>query len=93
MNMNTESTGTKGKTHWGLRWFYDLYRDGLRSQSGTSRMLWIIVAIKLLIMFAILRPIFFPRVIAEQGDKKAQIEYVQDQLTAPVVDTLHHSNH
>lgn len=93
MNMNTESTGTKGKTHWGLRWFYDLYRDGLRSQSRASRMLWIIVAIKLLIMFAILRPIFFPRVIAEQGDKKAQIEYVQDQLTAPVVDTLHHSNH
>ena len=93
MNMNTESTGTKGKTHWGLRWFYDLYRDGLRNQSRTSRTLWIIVAIKLLIMFAILRPIFFPRVIAQQGDKEAQIEYVQDQLTAPVVDTLHHSNH
>ena len=93
MNMNTESTGTKGKTHWGLRWFYDLYRDGLRSQSRTSRTLWIIVAIKLLIMFAILRPIFFPRVIAQQGDKEAQMEYVQDQLTAPVVDTLHHSNH
>ena len=93
MNMNTESTGTKGKTHWGLRWFYDLYRDGLRSQSRTSRTLWIIVAIKLLIMFAILRPIFVPRVIAQQGDKEAQIEYVQDQLTAPVVDTLHHSNH
>lgn len=91
--MNTESTGTKGKTHWRLRWFYDLYRDGLRSQSRTSRTLWIIVAIKLLIMFAILRPIFFPRVIAQQGDKEAQIEYVQDQLTAPVVDTLHHSNH
>ena len=93
MNMDTESTDTKGKTHWGLRWFYDLYRDGLRNQSRTSRKLWIIVAIKLLIMFAILRPIFFPRVIAQQGDKEAQIEFVQDQLTAPVVDTLHHSNH
>ena len=93
MNMDTESTDTKGKTHWGLRWFYDLYRDGLRNQSRTSRTLWIIVAIKLLIMFAILRPIFFPRVIAQQGNKEAQIEFVQDQLTAPVVDTLHHSNH
>ena len=93
MSMDTESTGTARKGHGGLRWFYDLYRDGLRSQSRTSRLLWIIVAIKLFIMFAILRPIFFPRVIAEQGDKKAQIEYVQDQLTAPVVDTLHHSNH
>ena len=93
MNMDTESTDTTGKTHWGLRWFYDLYRDGLRNQSRTSRTLWIIVAIKLLIMFAILRPIFFPRVIAQQGDKEAQIEFVQDQLTAPVVDTLHHSNH
>lgn len=93
MNMDTESTDTKGKTHWGLHWFYDLYRDGLRNQSRTSRTLWIIVAIKLLIMFAILRPIFFPRVIAQQGDKEAQIEFVQDQLTAPVVDTLHHSNH
>ena len=93
MNMDTESTGTQGKTHWGLRWFYDLYRDGLRSQSRTSRTLWIIVAIKLLIMFAILRPIVFPRVIAQQGDKEAQIEYVQDQLTAPVVDTHHRDNH
>ena len=93
MNMDTESTDTKGKTHWGLRWFYDLYRDGLRNQSRTSRTLWIIVAIKLLIMFAILRPIFFPRVIAQQGDKEAQIEFVQDQLTAPVVDTLHQDNH
>ena len=68
MNMDTESTDTKGKTHWGLRWFYDLYRDGLRNQSRTSRTLWIIVAIKLLIMFAILRPIFFPRVIALPGE-------------------------
>lgn len=93
MSMDAESTGTKGKSHWGLRWFYDLYRDGLRSQSRTSRLLWIIVAIKLFIMFAILRPIFFPRVIAEQGNKEAQIEFVQHQLTAPVIDTLHHDNH
>ncbi len=66
MSMDAESTGTKGKSHWGLRWFYDLYRDGLRSQSRTSRLLWIIVAIKLFIMFAILRPIFFPRVISDR---------------------------
>lgn len=90
--MNTESTGTAQKPRGVLRWFYDLYRDGLRSQSRTSRLLWIIVAIKLFIMFAILRPIFFPRVIAQQGDKEAQIEFVQHQLTAPVIDTLHQDN-
>ena len=93
MSMDTESTGTARKGHGGLRWFYDLYRDGLRSQSRTSRLLWIIVAIKLFIMFAILRPIFFPRVISEQGDREAQIEFVQHQLTAPVIDTLHQDNH
>lgn len=91
--MDTESTGTTRKPRRGLLWFYDLYRDGLRSQSRTSRLLWVIVAVKLLIMFAILRPIFFPRVIARQGDEAAQIEYVQDQLTAPIVDTLDTSNH
>lgn len=65
----------------GLRWFYYLYKDGLKSMSRTSRLLWIIVAIKLFIMFAILRPFFFPRVISEQGDREAQIEYVQQQLS------------
>mgnify|MGYP002985073827 FL=1 len=93
MSMDTESTGTAQKSRGVFRWFYYLYRDGLRSQSRTSRLLWIIVAIKLFIMFAILRPIFFPRVIAQQGDREAQIEFVQHQLTAPVIDTLHQDNH
>jgi len=89
--MPVDPMSASRSSHKWIRWFYDLYRDGLRSQSRMSRLLWIIVAIKLFVMFAILRPIFFPRVIALQGDKPAQIEYVQEQLTAPIVNTPHNN--
>ena len=49
--------------------------------SRTSKTLWIIALIKLFIMFAILKPFFFLSVIAEQGDRSAQTEYVVEQLT------------
>lgn len=49
--------------------------------SRTSKTLWIIALIKLFIIFAILKPFFFPSVIAEQGDRSAQTEYVVEQLT------------
>ena len=60
---------------------FNLYKHGFRTMSRTSKTLWIIALIKLFIMFAILKPFFFPSVIAEQGDRSAQTEYVVEQLT------------
>lgn len=44
-------------------------------------MLWLIILVKLFIMFAVLRLFFFPNVVKEQGNKSQQIEYVMHELT------------
>ena len=60
--------------------FY-LYYDGFRSMSRTSKVLWTLALIKLFIMFAILRPFFFPRIVGQQGDKEQQANFVMEQIT------------
>jgi hypothetical protein len=61
--------------------FLKLYTDGFRNMSVYGRRLWIIILIKLFIMFAILRIFFFPDILKEkyQNDKQRS-EYVLDQL-------------
>lgn len=59
----------------------DLYVDGFRTQSKTSRTLWLLILIKLFIMFAVLKLFFFPNVVKEKGDKQQQTEYVLNQIT------------
>ena len=39
----------------GLRNFFKMYYDGFRNLSKTSKTLWIIILIKLFIMFAVMR--------------------------------------
>ncbi len=58
-----------------------LYVEGFKNMSRTSRMLWLIILVKLFIMFAVLRLFFFPNVVKEQGNKSQQIEYVMHELT------------
>lgn len=58
-----------------------LYVDGFRNMSRTSRTLWVIILIKLFIMFAVLRLFFFPNIVKHQGDKAKQVEYVVNELT------------
>lgn len=43
-----------------LKKILDFYLDGFKNMSLTSRKLWIIILIKLFIMFAILKIFFFP---------------------------------
>ncbi|WP_297947831.1 DUF4492 domain-containing protein [Porphyromonas sp.] len=76
MNGKTE---VKKAPFW-RRAFY-LYYDGFRSMSRTSKVLWTLALIKLFIMFAILRPFFFPRVVEQQGDKEQQANFVMEQIT------------
>jgi hypothetical protein len=57
------------------------YYDGFRSMSGWGRKVWIIIIIKLFIMFAILKLFFFPDFLGKKYDNDRQrSEYVLDRL-------------
>lgn len=57
-----------GREHNSLFWrTVDLYVDGFRSMT-LGRTLWLIILIKLFIMFAILRIFFFPDALAGKSD-------------------------
>lgn len=61
--------------------FLNLYYDGFRNMSSWGRRLWIIILIKLFIMFAILKIFFFPDFLKKNYDNDQQrSEYVRDQL-------------
>jgi hypothetical protein len=60
---------------------FRFYYEGFRSMSGWGRKVWIIILIKLFIMFAILRLFFFPDFLKKNFDNdKQRGEYVMDQL-------------
>lgn len=60
---------------------YRLYYDGFRNMSGWGRRVWIIILIKLFIMFAILKLFFFQDFLNKHYDNdKQKSEYVLDQL-------------
>jgi hypothetical protein len=61
--------------------FFSLYSDGFRNMSSWGRKLWIIIIIKLFIMFAILKIFFFPDILKEKFENnKQRSEYVRDHL-------------
>jgi nitrogen fixation-related uncharacterized protein len=61
--------------------FFNLYIDGFRNLSSRGRKLWIIILIKLFIMFVILKIFFFPNILKKKYDNdKQRSEYVLDQL-------------
>lgn len=58
----------------------DMYVDGFRSMT-VGRTLWMIIFIKLFIMFAILRAIFFPNFLSSQFDTDSEkSRYVGNEL-------------
>jgi hypothetical protein len=60
---------------------FSLYYEGFRNLSGWGRKVWIIILIKLFIMFAILKLFFFPDFLQKKFDNdKQRSEYVMDKL-------------
>ena len=58
------------------------YYEGFRNLSPTGKKLWIIILIKLFIMFAILRLFFFPDVMEEKFETdKERSEHIIHELT------------
>ena len=59
------------------------YYDGFSDMSSWGRKVWIIILIKLFIIFAILKLFFFPDFLRKNFEnEKQRSEYVLDQLTA-----------
>ncbi len=60
--------------------FFTMFRDGFKSMT-LGRTLWILVVIKLCIMFLILRPIFFPNFLNSKFDNsESKADYVRNEL-------------
>jgi hypothetical protein len=64
-----------------LNRIFHLYFDGFRNMSGWGRRVWLIILIKLFIMFAILKIFFFPDFLKKNFDNdKDRSEHVINQL-------------
>jgi hypothetical protein len=64
-----------------LNRLFFFYYDGFSNMSSWGRRVWIIIFIKLFIIFAILRLFFFPDFLgAKYENDKQRSEYVLDQL-------------
>jgi hypothetical protein len=60
---------------------YSFYRDGFRSMTVGKR-LWLIIAIKLFVMFAVLKTFYFPNYLNTQFDTDAdRANHVIEQIT------------
>lgn len=59
---------------------FDLYYDGFRHMT-LGKTLWAIIAIKLFIMFAILKVFFFPNFLKQHAAEGHEADYVSEQLT------------
>jgi hypothetical protein len=61
--------------------YYLFYYDGFRNMSNWGRKVWIIIIIKLFIIFAILKIFFFQDYLQKRYENdKQRSEYVIDQL-------------
>jgi len=64
-----------------LKRLFHFYYDGFRNMSLWGRKVWIIILVKLFIMFAILKIFFFQDFLKKHYDTdKQRSEYVMDQL-------------
>ncbi len=55
------------------------YADGFRNMRW-GKTLWIVILLKLFIIFAILKVFFFPNHISENAEKGHEAEFVADEI-------------
>jgi hypothetical protein len=61
---------------------WHFYYDGFRNMSWWGRRVWLVILIKLVIIFAVLKLFFFPDFLKTRfSNDKERSEYVLDQIT------------
>ncbi len=63
-----------------VRRVWNFYRDGFRGMD-TGRVLWIVVLVKLFIIFIVLKIFFFPDILRERAGAGHEADYVSEQIT------------
>lgn len=65
-----------------IKQVFRFYLNGFREMDRWGRQVWIIILVKLFIMFVILKIFFFPDLLKRNFDNdKQRSEYVLEQLT------------
>lgn len=67
---------------------WNLYADGFRNMTW-GRTLWLLIILKVVILFAFLRIFFFQPVLSGKTDEQ-KMEYVGTQLTRPSSNGYNH---
>ncbi|MDR2138456.1 MAG: DUF4492 domain-containing protein [Tannerella sp.] len=58
---------------------FRFYVDGFRNMT-VGKTLWCIILLKLVIMFCLLKPVFFPRFLGQFDTRAEKEEYVSSEL-------------
>ena len=58
---------------------FDLYYDGFRSMT-LGRTLWVVILIKLFVIFVVLKIFFFPNFIKENAKEGGEAQFVSEQV-------------
>lgn len=73
--MNRESTERSQKFNW-----FKMFWSGFTHMSRLGKTLWIVAIVKLVIMFLILKPFFFPNQLSQYDGKDQKANHVIEQL-------------
>lgn len=61
---------------------FDLYYDGFRNMR-LGRTLWLIILVKLFVIFVVLKLFFFPDFLKQYAEKGKEADYVASQILNP----------
>lgn len=65
-----------------LKKIYRFYSEGFRAMT-VGRTLWLVIIVKLLLMFAVIRLLFMPDILGRLDSDAERAEAVRHSLTAP----------
>jgi len=64
-----------------LKKIFNFYVEGFREMTPRGKKLWLIILVKLFIMFAVLKFFFFPNILKENFKTDAErIQHIEKQL-------------
>ena len=59
---------------------FDLYYDGFRNMT-VGKTLWILIAVKLFIIFVVLKVFFFPNFLSSHAEEGQEADFVANELS------------